>query len=190
MTRFRGTITVGAVLASFLIASAGVANATPSKWQPLHAEGGPEVIQDFCGVPGLTVENTFVADGRFRITAHGPDQLPHYVEFVNSTDTWTNVASGAYVTIVASFRSADHKVTDNGDGTLTVIVQTPHNNVVYDQDGQVIARRAGLFRDEVFIDNGGTPTDPSDDQFLGYGQRVKNVGLGFDFCAVLVQAIG
>jgi hypothetical protein len=97
------------------------------------------------------------------------------------------VATGAYVTIVASFHSADHKVTDNGDGTLTAIVQTPHNNEVYDQRGQVIARRAGLFRDEVLIDNGGTPTEPSDDEFLGYVQRVKIVGLGFDFCAVLVQ---
>jgi hypothetical protein len=190
MTRFCARITIAAMLAGFVIASAGVASAAPSKWQPFHGGGGPEVFEDFCGVPGLTVENTFVANGRFRITAHGPDQLPHYVEFVNSTDTWTNVATGAYVTLVASYRSADHKVTDNGDGTLTVIVQTPHNNVVYDQDGQVIARRAGLFRDEVLIDNGGTPTDPSDDEFLGYVERVKNVGLGFDFCAVLVQAIG
>ena len=174
MIRFCARLTIGAMLAGSVIASAGVASAAPSKWQPFHGGGGPEVFEDFCGVPGLTVENTFVADGRFRTTAHGPDQLPYYVEDVTATDTWTNVASGAYVTIVQSFRSADHKVTDNGDGTLTVIVQTPHNNVFHDQNGQVIARRAGLWRDEVLIDNGGTPTDPSDDEFLEYVERVKN----------------
>jgi hypothetical protein len=190
MARLHAVTTIATVLAGLLIASGGVAGAAPGEWETFHAEGGPEVVEDFCGVPGFTVENTFVADGRFRITAHGPDGLPYYVEVVDSTDTWTNAATGAFVTIVASYRSADHKVTDNGDGTLTVLVQSPHNNVIYNEAGQVIGHRAGLFVDEVLIDHGGTPTDPSDDVFLGYVQRVKNVGLGFDFCATIIQAIG
>jgi hypothetical protein len=38
-------------------------------------------------------------------------------------------ATGEYVTVVASYRYRDHKVTDNGDGTLTETVQTTQNAV-------------------------------------------------------------
>jgi hypothetical protein len=37
--------------------------------------------------------------------------------------------TGEYVTVVASYRYRDHKVTDNGDGTLTETVQTTQNAV-------------------------------------------------------------
>jgi hypothetical protein len=61
--------------------------------------------------------------------------------------------------------------------------------VVYIQDGQVIARGATFVRFETLVDNGGTPTDPSDDEFLGE-IVIKDVGNPAAFCATIIQAIG
>ena len=40
------------------------------------------------------------------------------------------------------------------------------------------------------VDHGGTPTDPSDDQFLEFHGVVKFVGHSEDYCTAIVQAIG
>ena len=61
--------------------------------------------------------------------------------------------------------------------------------LVYIQDGQVIARGAGLIRFEALWDNGGTPTDGSDDEFLD-SAVIKDVGHPAAFCATIIQAIG
>ena len=44
-------------------------------------------------------------------------------------------------------------------------------------------------RFEELIDNGGTPADPSDDEFLGE-VVIKDVGNRPNFCATIIQAIG
>jgi hypothetical protein len=85
-----------AVLAGLTIPLAGIgaASAASSTWELFHFEGRPEAMDDFCGVPGLTVENSFVVDGRFRIKAHGSDGVPEYSDFSQSTDTFANVTTG------------------------------------------------------------------------------------------------
>lgn len=183
--------TIAALLAGVAIPSAGLAvtaSAEPSMWESTHGEWG-EVVENFCDVPGLTVVNAGEGDGRMRITTHGPDGLPYFVAVDDTTETWTNAATGAYVTVVASYWSTDHKVTDNGDGTWTVIVNSPGWAVIYNAAGQVLDRRAGLFSYELLIDTAGTPTDTSDDQYSFVGV-VQDVGKRYDPCAVFVQAIG
>ena len=185
---FRMTVAVLAGLTAPLL-GIGAASAAPSTWEAFNDSGSSE-FQDFCGVTGLTVENSYVAGGRFRTTARGPDGLSHYAEISQSTDRWTNVATGEYVTFVFLFRAIDRSVTDNGDGTLTETVQTTGTGAVYNQDGQQIARAAGvLFHFQVLFDDAGTPTDPSDDVFLDL-ILLDSVGTGFDFCSVIVEAIG
>jgi hypothetical protein len=61
--------------------------------------------------------------------------------------TVTNVATGESVTQLITVRYTFLKVTDNGDGTSTVVSQRP-TRVVYVQDGRVIARGAGFVRFE------------------------------------------
>ena len=129
-----------------------------------------------------------MSEGRERITTHGPDGLPYATSLETVTRTVTNVATGESVTEIFTLRFAFLKVTDNGDGTSTVISQRPARDV-YIQDGQVIARGAGLTRFEALFDNGGTRTDPSDDEFLE-DQVIKQVGNPVDFCATITQAIG
>ena len=72
----------------------------------------------------------------------------------------TNLANGNSVTSVATVRDKDQRVTDNGDGTLTILVLTTGNAVLYGEDGKAIARNPGQVRFEILIDHGGTPTDP------------------------------
>jgi hypothetical protein len=58
------TATVSAVMA-------GPASAEPILHERFHDEG-TFVEQNFCGVPGLTVEGAFVVDGRVLAVPHGP----------------------------------------------------------------------------------------------------------------------
>jgi hypothetical protein len=94
------------------------------------------------------------------------------------------------VTAVLIGNDKDLRVTDNGDGTLTVLVVATGNAVVYREDGKAIARNPGQTRFEILVDHGGTPTDPSDDEFLAFLGIVKeSTGRTDDFCAAVVPAL-
>ncbi|MGH3506911.1 MAG: hypothetical protein ACRDO2_06870 [Nocardioidaceae bacterium] len=131
-----------------------------------------------------------MADARFRTITHGPDGLPYYVESAQFVDTWTNVDTGEFVTDVRSYRDPALRVTDNGDGTLTILVKGTGHHVMYDQDGQPIARFAGQRSFELLFDHAGTPTDPDDDELLAFLGVIKSVGHDDGFWDALVQAIG
>ena len=105
----------------------------------------------------------------------------------HSTETVTNLANGKSVTSSAKFIDKDLRVTDNGDGTLTLLILTTGNAVLYGPDGKVIARNPGQERVEILVSDGGTPTDPSDDEFLEFLGVVKeSTGRSDDFCAAAV----
>jgi hypothetical protein len=77
------------------------------------------------------------------------------------------------VTGVLTGIEKDQRVTDNGDGTLTILVLTTGNAVLYGENGKAIARDPGQVRFEILVDDGGTPSDPSDDEFLANLGLVK-----------------
>lgn len=155
-----------------------------------HEEGSFRE-RNFCDVRGLTVDIDFEVDGRFMIKSRGRDQLPYYQQHGSLTEVITNVATGENVTHVQHALYKDHRVTDNGDGTLTLLVLATGNGVVYDASGKAIARNPGQVRFELLIDHGGTPQDPSDDEFLEFLGVVKeSTGRSDDFCAATVVAIG
>jgi hypothetical protein len=61
---------------------------------------------------------------------------------------------------------------------------------VYGPDGKAIARNPGQVRVELLVDNGGTPTDPSDDGELEFVRVVKeSTGRTEDFCAAAVPVL-
>ena len=72
-----------------------------------------------------------------------------------------NLANGNSVRSASNFVDKDLRVTDNGNGTLTILILTTGNAVLYGDDGKVIARNPGLQRIEILIDHGGTPTIPT-----------------------------
>jgi hypothetical protein len=103
---------------------------------------------------------------------------------------YTNVADGRAVTLVGRGAHHDLRVTDNGDGTLTNLILATGNDMLYGPDGKAIARNPGQIRFEILVDDGGTPTDPFDDEFLADLGFVKgSTGRSDDFCAAAVAAI-
>jgi hypothetical protein len=80
-------------------------------------------------------------------------------------------------------------VTDNGDGTLTILILTTGNAVLSTPDGKAIGRNPGQTRFELVVDHGGTPSDPSDDTELSFEVVKESTGRTDDFCGVMVPAL-
>jgi hypothetical protein len=166
--------------------AAGAAAQPPFK-ERFHDEG-TFVDEDFCGA-GLTVDGTFVEDGSVLVVAHGPDGLAYFLEHISTTATFTNRANGKTVTFESSVVNKDLRVTDNGDGTLTLLRLATGNDVFYGPDGKAIGRNPGQIRVEILVDHGGTPTDPFDDEFLSEELVKGSTGRSDDFCEAAVPAL-
>ena len=170
------------------LSAAVAAAAGPLLKERFHDEG-TFVDEDFCGA-GLTVDGAFVTDGSVLVVAHGPDGLQYFLEHLKVTVVYTNRANGKTVTYEVVTRvNKDLRVTDNGDGTLTILALATGNDVYYGPDGNVIGRNPGQTRFEILIDHGGTPTDPSDDEFLAEEIVKGSTGRSDDFCEAAVPAL-
>ena len=180
-----------AVLVTLLVLSglsAAVAAAAGPPVAERYHEEGTFVDENFCGA-GLMVDGTFVADGRLLVVPHGPDGLQYFLEHVKMTVVYTNRANSKTVTLEVTRVNKDLRVTDNGDGTLTILALATGNDVYYGPDGKVIGRNPGQIRVEILIDHGGTPTDPSDDEFLAEELVKGSTGRSDDFCEAAVPAL-
>jgi hypothetical protein len=189
-TKLFGAVWVAAGLTVASIALAGAASAKPLERGEFHEET-TEIVEDFCDVPGLTVQVDSTTEGRFMLNPHGPDGLAYGLEHLEITDVFTNLDNGNDVTGEQAFLSKDLRVTDNGDGTLTILgLNAGRMSVVYGPDGKAIARGPGQIRFELLIDNGGTPSDPFDDEFLEFLGIIKGpTGRTDDFCAAVVPVL-
>jgi hypothetical protein len=182
----------GVVVLLTLAATIGPAWAKPLERVHFH-DSSSEVIEDFC--PGLTARLDSEVDGTFLLNPHGPDGLAYGSEKVHGTDSLTNLANDKTITRVFNVTSKDLKVTDNGDGTLTILVLATGGERWYGPDGQFLFSNPGQTRFEVLIDHGGTPTDPSDDEFLEFlgvvkGSTGRNDLTDENFCDQMLSVIG
>ncbi|HEX6150769.1 hypothetical protein [Nocardioides sp.] len=146
-------------------------------------------IHDFCEVPGFTVEFEFVADGTFSVKSRGRDRLVYYMEHATSSMTTTNPVNGLSVRERTRVVDKDLHVTDNGDGTLSIVILVTGPSTLYGPDGKAIARNPGQVRFELVVDHGGTPTDPSDDVELSFTQIKGSTGRSDDYCTAIINAI-
>jgi len=122
-----------------------------------------EVIENFCDAPGLTVQYDFVADGTFVGTRRGSDGLGYLTLTEHSTTTLTNVDTGK--SLHDEFNAAQRylTVTDNGDGTLTIVFVYTGGERWYGSGPQFLFTNPGQVWVEIVIPDNGTPGDPSDD---------------------------
>jgi hypothetical protein len=166
------------------------ASARPIEHMAIHEEN-TEIIENFCApeVSGLTVQADQVLDGRELVNSHGPDGLVYFSATLKITNVFTNVDNGNSVTELVNILDKDLRVTDNGDGTLTILFFSTGSRAVHGSDGKVLARDAGQIRVEILVDHGGTPSDPSDDEFLEFLGVVMETGRTDDFCAAVVPAL-
>jgi hypothetical protein len=184
---------LGAILA--LVVTAAFAFAATADARQIfseHFRDAPDaqIIEDFCGVAGLDVEFATVADGHVHVVTHGKDGLAYFSAQIKQDEVVTNLANGNTVRSRSNFVDKDLRVTDNGDGTLTILILTTGNAVLYGEDGKVIARNPGQTRVEILVDHNGTPSDPEDDEFLEFLGVVKeSTGRSDDFCALAVPML-
>jgi hypothetical protein len=149
-----------------------------------------ERIRNFCDVSGLTVRLDFTVDGRAAIKTHGSEQLAYFQSHLRVHVTYTNLATNQSVTEIVTVMEKDLRVTNNGNGTPTILVLATGNAAVHDENGKAIARNPGQIRYEILIDHGGTPMNYTDDEFLEFLGLVKeSTGRTDDFCAAVVPAI-
>jgi hypothetical protein len=146
------------------------------------------VDENFCDA-GLTVEGSVVVDVRVHAVPKRRDRLVYFLHHAKSTTVFTNLANGKSVSAFDRVIDKDLRVTDNRDGTLTVLILATGNAVVYGEDGKAIARNPGQIRVELLVDRGGTPNDPSDDVVLSEELVKGSTGRSDDFCQAVVPAL-
>jgi hypothetical protein len=155
--------------------------------ETLHVEEFNE-IEGFCETD-MTVQSHFVADLRLKAMPRGRDGLIYFTNHLSITETFTNVANSNSVVSTVNAIEKDLRVTDNGDGTLTVLILSTGNAVIYNSNGKAIGRNPGQFRFELVVDHGGTPTDPTDDTEISFEVVKESTGRTDDFCEVTVPAL-
>jgi uncharacterized protein (DUF2141 family) len=146
------------------------------------------LIEGFCETD-MVVQSHFVADVKVKAMPRGRDGLIYFANRLSITETFTNVDNGKFVVSTVNGIDKDLRVTDNGDGTLTILILSTGNAVVYNSDGEAIGRNPGQVRFEVVVDHGGTPSDPSDDTEISFEVVKESTGRTDDFCEVTVPAL-
>jgi hypothetical protein len=184
MLRLGAFLALGATAAVMLVAAAG---AGPPFRETIHDEF-EFVEENFCDA-GLTVEIAGVVDVRVQAAPRRRDRLVYFLHHVTETDVFTNLENGKSVRSVSRAIDKDLRVTNNGDGTLTVLILATGNAVVYGENGKAIARNPGQIRIELLVDHGGTPKDPSDDVVLSEELVKGSTGRSDDFCEAVVPAL-
>lgn len=186
---------VGAACAAIAVPVVAVAApavaATPDRGG--FVDSFDNVIKNFCDVPGLTVHNTGTFTAVFLAKTQGSGGLVHFAEHDDLEQTLTFVVDGQDVSfrVKESVLSKDLHVTDNGNGTLSIVVLATGPSTLYGPDGKALARNPGQFRYEILVDDNGTPAFPDDDAFVAYvGTLKESTGRTDDYCAAMVTYLG
>ena len=176
-----------ALLAGLVLAVSAQAEPGRVIKQTIH-EDDLNLIEGFCETD-MAVQSHFVADVTVKIMPRGRDGLIYFANRLSVTETFTNLDNGKMVVSTVNAIDKDLRVTDNGDGTLTILILSTGNAVTYNSDGKAIGRNPGQIRFELTVDHGGTPSDPSDDTEISFEVVKDSTGRTDDFCEVTVPAL-
>jgi hypothetical protein len=177
MALLRTLMTAGAVTALTAGSTVGAASAAPLELEHFH-ESSSGVIEDFCDE--ITARIDEEATGTFLLNTRGPDGLAYGQATVRRTLSFTNLANDKTYTLVSSFVDKDLEVTDNGDGTFTLITQFAGGGRSYGPDGEFLGAGGEAFRAEILVDENG--------EFLEFLGVVK--GESVDGCPEILGLIG
>jgi hypothetical protein len=176
-----------ALLAALVLAVSAQAEPGHVFKETVHLEDFNE-IDGFCGTDML-VRSHFVADLELKTMPRGRDGLIYFTNHFSITEAFTNVANSKTVVSTVKAIEKDLRVRDNGDGTLTILILSTGNAVIYNSDGKAIGRNPGQVRFELVVDHGGTPSDPADDTEISFELVKESTGRSDDVCEVAVSAL-
>jgi len=148
-----------------------------------------EVVNKFCGVSGLRVLVEGTGTLTYRLDTRGADSDVFYAERIVLDTVFTNARTGAFVTTHENSTFRDLLITENPDGTYTIVYFGTGNAVVYDSSGTAIGRNPGQMRWEVVVDLNGTPEDISDDEVFSEEVILGSTGRNDDFCEAVVPEL-
>lgn len=176
-----------ALLAALVLAGSTQAEPGRVSKETIHLDN-LNTIEGFCETD-MVVQSHFVADVTMKVMPRGSDGLIYFANRLRATETFTNVDNGKTVVGTTNAIDKDLRVTDNGDGTLTILVLSTGNSVIYNSAGKAIGRNPGQVRFELVVDHAGTPTDPADDTEISFEVVKESTGRTDDFCEVTVPAL-
>jgi hypothetical protein len=185
----RYVATAGALAILVVMAGAVPAQATVFEHGTFTFE--ESVNQDLCGI---AVRRDTVASGEFR-TRTGKGELDQAFFGHNSvkfTDTYTNLATGASMSVGGHFTDMDVKATPLGGNIFEFKFRSSGMVVVRDMDGDVVARDRGSFWTTVVFDTlgdsmpGGEVVSETVDRINGPHPLFEEEA----FCAVVHDLIG
>ncbi|HEX4688934.1 MAG TPA: hypothetical protein VH228_19320 [Nocardioides sp.] len=177
------------------LAAAGLVSIAPASAQPIDKGHFHDVETSSFDCDGTPVQQTDEVDVNFLFNQRGGSKhpFPYYRESVRETVTWTNLDNGGTFTLVQTANRKDHKIVDNGDGTITIYQYAAGGARYYDNAGTLVLKDPGNVRFAFDIDYNGTPGNPDDDQEIDGSFRTvrestgRNDTVGRDFCADVVE---
>ena len=183
-----------ALLIAGLAITGSVLATTPATAKPIDKGHFHDVFtSDVYDCNGTQAQDSGHVSGNFVFNQRGSSPFPYYRESVHGTVVTTNLETGGTYTNIFTANSRDHKIVDNGDGTITITSIGSGTSRFYDADGNFVLKDPGQLRFAVDIDYNGTPGDPSDDVEVPDSFRIVRASTGNsdlsdrDFCADLVQ---
>jgi hypothetical protein len=180
------------ILVIGLAIPAAVLVSTPAGARPIDKGHFTDAFtSDVYNCAGIRAQDEVDVSGNFVFNQRGSSPFPYYRESVHGTVVTTNLRTGGTYTNVFTANSRDHKIVDNGDGTITITTFASGGSRFYDADGNLVLKDPGQTRFAVDIDYNGTPGDPSDDEEVPGSFRVVRSSTGHsdlsgrDFCTDL-----
>src|SRR5690349_12624528 len=138
MRRSSVGLIAGLFLAGTLLVSTS-ATAKPIDKGHFH-DVGPGGVYDCNGTPA---QDTVDVSGNFVFNQRGSSPFPYYRESVHGTVVTTNLTNGHTYTDIFTSNSRDHKIVDNGDGTITITGFGSGGSRFYDTNGKFVLKDPG-----------------------------------------------
>jgi hypothetical protein len=181
-----------ALLVTAIAVAGSLVTSSPAAAKPLEKD---HFHDDFLGevydCDGIPAQDDVDVSGNFLFNLRGSSPFPYARESVHGTVVTTNLDTGGTLTNVFTSNSRDHRIVDNGDGTITITSFSSGGSRIYDADGRLVLKDPGQSRFAVDVDYNGTPGDPSDDVEVPGSFRIVRPSTGNsdlsgrDFCADL-----
>lgn len=191
MTRSRVVTAISPVLALAATFAAVAATAVPATAQVFDKERFHDSsVSDPYDCDGIPAVDSAEVDIHITAVLRASSPFPAFREHFAGTAVTTNTDTGGTFTNVFALNPQDHKITDNGDGTITVTDNVAGSSRFYDQFGNFVLNDPGSER---VVDYHGTPDNPDNwtevpNSFrIVHGPTGNSDLAGRDFCADLRQ---
>lgn len=194
--RRRRTLAVacGAILAAVGMPSAPALAAGPVAASSHFRVGFEHVEQEIgeCLDVAFRIHHAGRTNAVLQERTRGSGGPVHFSLRYNSDDVYTNLDTTESFTAREVVRDADTRVTENADGTLTVVYSAMATTTVHTPSGALLGVDAGRVTGTVVLDLM-DPQDPEDDVVVSE-ELSEHVGVsrlgGFDLCSLAETLLG